>query len=198
LRANHEVEALVLVSGGIDSAACAHLLATRNFKVKGVFLDYGQAAAHAERRAVEALTARMNLPLEIISVHGASAFSTGELGARNAFLIFSAIFLMRQRSGLVAIGIHAGTPYFDCSPSFLDSTCRLVSEHFDGGLVVVAPFITWNKGDVFQYFLSAGLPLDLTYSCEAGTEPRAAAARHVGIEGRSDASQASLNQPQWR
>jgi 7-cyano-7-deazaguanine synthase len=113
----------------------------------------------------------MNLPLEIISVHGASAFSAGELAARNAFPIFSAIFLVRQRSGLVAIGIHAGTRYFDCSPSFLDSTCRLVSEHFDGGLVVVAPFITWNKGDIFQYFLSAGLPLDLTYSCEAGTEP---------------------------
>jgi len=84
-------EALVLMSGGIESTACAHLLSTRNFMVKGVFLDYGQAAAHAERRAVKALTARMNLPLEIFSVYGASAFSTGELAARNAFLMFSAI-----------------------------------------------------------------------------------------------------------
>jgi tRNA(Ile)-lysidine synthase TilS/MesJ len=78
-------KALVLMSGGIDSVACAHLLATRNFRVKGVFLDYGQAAAHAERRAVEALTGRMNLPLEIFSVDGASAFSTGELAGRKCF-----------------------------------------------------------------------------------------------------------------
>src|ERR1700738_1027673 len=120
------------MSGGVDSAACAHLLATRNFKVKGVFLEYGQAAACPERRAVEALTARMNLPLAVFSVHGAGPFSTGELATRNAFLIFSAIFLTRQRSGLVAIGIHAGTPYYDCSPPFIDSISRLVADHFDG------------------------------------------------------------------
>jgi 7-cyano-7-deazaguanine synthase len=114
-----DYEALVLMSGGVDSAACAHLLANRNFKVKGVFLEYGQAAARPERRAVEALTTRMNLPLAIFSVHGAGSFSTGELAARNAFLIFSAIFLTRRRSGLLAIGIHAGTPYYDCSPPFM-------------------------------------------------------------------------------
>jgi 7-cyano-7-deazaguanine synthase len=167
---DHESEALILMSGGVDSAACAHLLATRNLRVRGVFLDYGQAAVRPEKQAVQALTARMNMPLAIFSVHGAGPFSTGELGARNAFLIFSAIFLTRLSSGLVAIGIHAGTPYYDCSPSFLNSTSRLVADHFDGALAVVAPFITWSKDDVFQYFLSAGLPLDLTYSCEAGTE----------------------------
>jgi 7-cyano-7-deazaguanine synthase len=159
------------MSGGIDSAACAHLLVGQRIKVKALFIEYGQAAARMERRAVEALSVRMNLPLMIFSIQGAPSFSAGELAGRNAFLIFSAIFLARQISGLVAVGIHAGTPYYDCSHTFFESTSRLVGEHFDGALVLVAPFVTWSKEDVFRYFVSARLPLELTYSCEAGTDP---------------------------
>lgn len=168
---NPEREALVLMSGGIDSAACAHLLVRQRIKVKAVFIEYGQAAARMERRAVEALSARMNLPLVSFSVQGGPPFSAGELPGRNVFLIFSAIFLTRQRSGLVAVGIHSGTPYYDCSQAFIESTSRLVGDHFDGALVLVAPFVKWSKEEVFGYFVSAGLPLGLTYSCQAGTDP---------------------------
>ena len=37
--------ATVLMSGGIDSAACAAFLAAQGIKVSALFVDHGQAAA---------------------------------------------------------------------------------------------------------------------------------------------------------
>lgn len=164
-------EALVLMSGGIDSAACAHFLTKQGMAVRGIFIDFGQAAARPERRSVKALSAHLGVPLAAYRVCGAVPYSTGELLGRNAFLIFAALFLTRRRSGLIAIGVHTGTPYYDCSPPFIEAMARLTAEHTDGGVAVVAPFLNWSKGDVLHYFLTTGLPIGLTYSCEVGTEP---------------------------
>ena len=163
--------ATMLMSGGIDSAACGCLLQKQGFAVRGVFIDYGQAAVGPERRAVAALAAHLGMPLDVLRVSGAAPFSSGELTGRNAFLMLAALFLTRQRTGLLAIGVHAGTPYYDCSPPFIASMTRLVSDQTDGQITVVAPFLTWQKGDVLQYFVSVGLPIELAYSCEAGAEP---------------------------
>lgn len=162
--------ALVLMSGGIDSTACAHFLANREMAVHGIFLDFGQCASVLERRAAHAIAESINIPLHSFSVVGAS-FSSGELVGRNAFLLHSAAFLTGLRRGLVALGVHAGTPYHDCSLGFVESMARSFAENSDGALSVVAPFVTWSKGDVFQYFMSEKLPLELTYSCEAGADP---------------------------
>jgi 7-cyano-7-deazaguanine synthase len=163
--------AAVLMSGGIDSTACLHFLAKRGGNVQGVLLDYGQAAAARERQAARALAAHMHVPLVVYDVRGGPTFGSGELKGRNAFLIFAALFLTRLKSGLVAIGVHAGSPYYDCSPPFIDSMAQLIADDTDGQIKLIAPFLTWSKGDVFQYFVTSGLPIGLTYSCEAGAQP---------------------------
>ena len=48
------MDAWVLLSGGIDSAACAYYFQQRGDNVEAVFIDYGQAAAHAEFRYAQA------------------------------------------------------------------------------------------------------------------------------------------------
>lgn len=160
----------VLMSGGIDSTACAHLLQNRGNTIRGVFIDYGQAAAKFERRAAEEVAALLKAPLVIVAASGGVGFSSGELVGRNAFLIFSALFLSRCHAGLLAIGTHSGTPYYDCSPAFFDLIARLVGEHTDGAVSLVAPFLHWTKAQVFDYFTASGLPVGATYSCEAGIE----------------------------
>jgi 7-cyano-7-deazaguanine synthase len=163
------MKATVLMGGGIDSSACAHFLQTRGDEVAGIFVDYGQIAADRERSSVEQLCARFGFPLAVCQAIPPAPFGTGELTGRNAFLLFCAVFLMRCNVGLLAIGVHAGTSYYDCSPGFIDQISRLVAEHTDGRLQVIAPFLLWNKGEIVRYFANTGIPAELTYSCEAGS-----------------------------
>jgi 7-cyano-7-deazaguanine synthase len=73
------------------------------------------------------------------------------------------------RVGILALGIHFGTAYYDCSAAFMKAIAALVAEHTDGRLTLLAPFLEWSKKQVYDYFISAKLPIELTYSCEAGT-----------------------------
>lgn len=163
--------AIVLMSGGIDSAAVAHILKTQGHKVRGIFIDYGQAAAMPEARAVAAMATHLSIDVTTLSIGGKLAFGAGELAGRNAFLINAAVFLGGAHRGLLAIGVHAGTPYYDCSPPFIAQMKTLLEEQSDGALTLVAPFLTWHKPQIVTYFGEAGLPLDTTYSCESGTIP---------------------------
>jgi 7-cyano-7-deazaguanine synthase len=159
------------MSGGIDSSACAYFLARQGTEVHAVFIDYGQAAATFERRAAASMSAHLGLAFAEYAVSGSEPFSSGELTGRNAFLAFAALFLTRARPGVLAMGLHAGTRYYDCSQPFAEALTKLVAEHTDGQVSFVAPFLSWNKQQVYDYFVSSGLPAGLTYSCEAGQEP---------------------------
>jgi len=164
-----QVEATVLLSGGIDSAACARLLSTQRYRVRGLFVDYGQAAAQQERQAVTKLQDFLGIEVRIVETKSVNRFGAGELIGRNFFLISTAIFLGQARQGLVAIGVHGGTRYYDCSPSFIAQTNQLAQEHTGGSLSVIAPFLDWNKGQIVAYCREVRLPLSATYSCESGT-----------------------------
>jgi 7-cyano-7-deazaguanine synthase len=164
--------ATVLMSGGIDSTACAHFLRSRGVKVDGLFVDHGQAAAQREDDAVRSICRRLSMPLQSIVLAGTGTHRSGELLGRNGMLLFTALFVTRGESSLLGLGIHGGTPYYDCSPAFIQSIHTLIAEHTDGRVSVVAPFLDWTKRDVYDYFQDAHLPLELTYSCEAGGDGR--------------------------
>lgn len=163
--------ATVLLSGGIDSAACVHFLQGGGHDVVGVFVDFGQPAAKQERQYTRSISDYFSIPLRIVQASTQETFGTGELAGRNAFLMFSAILLGGCHNGLLAIGIHAGTPYFDCSPAFVARIDPLIRECSNGRVSVLAPFVDWSKDDVYSYFVNARIPLKETYSCEAGVVP---------------------------
>jgi 7-cyano-7-deazaguanine synthase len=48
---DHSRRAVVLLSGGIDSFACAHFLRRNHFTLSAVFVDYGQVAGAQELAA---------------------------------------------------------------------------------------------------------------------------------------------------
>lgn len=163
--------ATVLMSGGIDSSACAFLLRDQGFEVEGLFIDYGQAAAGAESRAVTSMADYLCVPLKRLKISGTAPFGCGEIIGRNAFFLFAALLTSDRNSGVIGLGIHAGTHYYDCSAPFVERARGFVEEHTDGRVSVIAPFTTWQKADIYDYFLMSGLPIELTYSCEAGTDP---------------------------
>jgi 7-cyano-7-deazaguanine synthase len=163
--------ATVLFSGGIDSASCAYFLKAKGFAVNGLYIDFGQIAAPLERRAIASLEQHLGVTVRILKVDSPRSFLDGEIVGRNAYLAFSALVFAETSPTTIAMGLHAGTSYYDSSLPFTSQLERLISECSDGRTSFLAPFLTWTKGEVYQYFLSTGIPLGCTYSCEAGTDP---------------------------
>jgi 7-cyano-7-deazaguanine synthase len=161
----------VLFSGGIDSTSAAILLKSAGLTVRGLFINFGQASQKMEQRSVARLKDIIGISVDEIHVGSRSALGIGELTGRNTFLISAALLLGNCDSGGIAIGIHSGTSYYDCSPDFAEKIDELVRQCSGGRLSIVAPFIRWSKDDVYSYFLSQNIPLHETYSCEAGTSP---------------------------
>jgi hypothetical protein len=112
----------VLLSDGTDSRACLQFMLDRHHDVSALFIDYGEAAAEHERLATGAVAKHFDVHLSTIGVTGGRSFSNGELPGRNASLITTALFFGSQQQNFISIGIHAGTPYYDCSQDRLSRT----------------------------------------------------------------------------
>jgi len=159
---------MVLLSGGIDSSACVGFYTSKKSSVTALFIDYGQASRRHERRAATCISNHFGIPLRCLSLKGAAQKCKGEILARNAFLLYTALLEFPYRSGIIAIGIHAGTPYFDCSAKFIRSCQILFDTYADGRVQIGTPFLDWTKGEIWTYSLQQSLPLAMTYSCELG------------------------------
>lgn len=164
--------AVVLLSGGVDSACCAHFLKGEGYPVKGVFVDFGQPAARREAQKVKEISNWISCELSEIKVQFTGDLSSpdGEVLGRNAFLINLALMSSGADACVIGIGIHSGTPYYDCGPAFLSSMSRVINEHTDGRCSLCAPFLDWSKKEVYAYAKSIHLPLEATYSCETNSD----------------------------
>lgn len=160
--------ATVLFSGGIDSTACMQLLKAHGYALYPVFVDFRQPAAQLEWDSVRHLSDHFECLPTRLAIESSSTFTTGEVVGRNSFLIFASLMHTPAKSGLIVIGIHAGTAYYDCSPSFFDRIAPLVSESSNGRFSLAAPLLNWTKRDVYDYFDTTGIDARCTYSCEAG------------------------------
>lgn len=161
----------ILMSGGIDSAACAQFFVERGDKVRGVFVDYGQRAARPEQRAALNVSNELQIPLVTLAFDSDQNFGTGEIMGRNAFLIFAALMGVRPRAGILSLGIHAGTGYYDCGREFVDNIGQVINSYTCGKLALHCPFLHQDKGFILDYLRSRSFPMNLTYSCELGTIP---------------------------
>lgn len=159
----------MLFSGGIDSLACAHYYRSREVhQVSCTFIAHSQAAEQSEQAAASLLSDWLGLSLHVIRCDSdGSQFSSGELVGRNLFLLSTALFFRRLQSGIITMGLHAGTPYYDCSEDFASQCNQLVTGMTDGAVQFECPFLSWSKAEVFQYVVDEGLPYESAYSCEA-------------------------------
>ena len=162
---------MILLSGGIDSAACVHFLRSQDLSVSGLFVNYGQAALSPERRAAKRISSFLNIDLQEIVLRGTKDFGSGEIVGRNAALIFAALMHAPRPPVSIALAIHAGTPYYDCSRLFVRRVSSLVSEYTNGRCALLTPFLSWSKREIVGYATEFNLPLSITYSCERGNIP---------------------------
>lgn len=163
---------MVLASGGIDSTACIYYYLSLDFKVKAFFVNYGQKSLNMEYKSVQKVVSHYGIELGSMSCKFQNNFSSGELIGRNGFLILAAIMANPCFKGLISLGIHSGTPYYDCTPAFVSDINKVVESYTNGQVMLDAPFLSWEKSMIYAYCKNEGVPVNLTYSCENGeTKP---------------------------
>lgn len=161
---------IVLLSGGIDSTACIYYYINQGFNVKAVFIDYGQIASKKELESAKKIAALYEVNLDIITLDHSLKFAQGEIKGRNAFLIFAVLLNYSKLQGLISLGIHSGTSYYDCSEHFSKNIQKILDGYTNGQLVLDTPFLKWDKKMVYNYCKINEIPIHLTYSCENGTD----------------------------
>ncbi len=187
-------DAVVLLSGGVDSATALALARDRGFRCHALSFRYGQSHAvelAAARRVAESLSAAehrvLELPLEEL---GGSALTDDSLQvprdrdlesgipvtyvpARNTiFLAFGLGFAEVIGAGAIHVGVNAVdySGYPDCRPEFIEAFRRLAGvatrQAVEGNPVeIVAPLLEMSKAEIIRTGDRLGVDYSLTVSC---------------------------------
>jgi 7-cyano-7-deazaguanine synthase len=196
------VEAIVLVSGGLDSAV---LLAAeaRHGRVHPLYVSVGLAWENAELRMLRQLVqapvfAGRVAPLDTLAfdmrdvyppTHWAMrgtppGYDTPDgdvyLAGRNLVLLTKAGVVAGSKTiGRIALGPLAGNPFPDATPEFFETMARALSLGLDHPIEIATPFVSLHKEDVIRLGVSLAVPLELTLSCmNPGDAPLP---RHCGL-----------------
>jgi len=132
-----------------------------------MFVDYGQAVGKSERHAAARIAAHYRSTHREVKLGGSTKKQAGVIRGRNALLLLTALAEWQSSSGTIALGIHAGTHYADCSATFISAMQRIFDLYSEGSLIAAAPFLKWSKRDMWEYCQTNGVPVHLTFSCEA-------------------------------
>ena len=158
--------AWVLLSGGMDSATCLAFYLQAGFRVHCLHVDFGQLASRAESIASKHVAQHFDVLLTVLRWTASTNQLRGEIVGRNAFLLAGASMEIGHRHGVLALGIHAGTRYYDCSPGFVTAMQMILDGYSGGRIRLGTPFLNWSKKEIIAYGRSERVPFHLTYSCE--------------------------------
>jgi 7-cyano-7-deazaguanine synthase len=186
-------DAVVLLSGGLDSYTAAAIAAADGFALHALTVRYGQVhareidAARAVARAVGVHRhVELDLDLRGIAVSaltGASAVPKDRpiddsipstyVPARNTiFLSLGLAWAETLGAGDIVIGVNAldYSGYPDCRPEYIaafEAMARLATKAgVEGGrLTIHTPLVSLSKADIIRAGLALGLDYGLTHSC---------------------------------
>ncbi|HJT99012.1 MAG TPA: 7-cyano-7-deazaguanine synthase QueC [Rhodanobacteraceae bacterium] len=196
----HARRAVVLVSGGMDSAVTLAIAREQGFASHALSVDYGQrhhselAAAmrvaqllgavehktvHVDLRSIggSALTADIDVPAD-----GGAGIPVTYVPARNTIMLAVALGWAEALGAQdIFCGVNAVdySGYPDCRPEFVDAFERLANLATKAGvegarISVHAPLIRMSKADIVREGLRLGIDFAATVSCyQADEEGRA-------------------------
>jgi 7-cyano-7-deazaguanine synthase len=194
--------AVVLLSGGLDSATCLALARSQGFDCHCLSFDYGQrhhAELQAAARVVEALGAAGHRVLDLgLAQFGGSALTDTSIAvptggvqpgipvtyvpARNTIMLSLALAWAEVLGSLdIFVGVNAVdySGYPDCRPEYIaafEAMANLATRAGVEGrkLAIHAPLIHLSKADIIRAGLALGIDYGLTVSCyQADADGRA-------------------------
>lgn len=192
-------QAVVLVSGGMDSATAAAEAASRGHDLHFLHTSYGQQTAGKEYECARDLADHYDarffrIETDHLQRIGGSSL-TGEdavadadteresdtvpdtyVPFRNANLLAMAVsYAEANDCSAVFIGAHTGDfqGYPDCRPAFFEAFQTVVDEGTapDTDICIEAPFASQDKSDIVERGLEFDVPFEKTWSCYRSVEP---------------------------
>lgn len=190
-----ERRAVVLLSGGLDSATCLYTAKAAGYALTAISFDYGQrhrAELAAAAQIAQGVAAEHRIVAVDLRAIGGSALTSGlevpkggkALGEANKVpvtyvpvrnLIFlSLAFALAETQNAVAIfiGVNAidYSGYPDCRPDFIESfstTAALASKIGREGKApeIVTPLLRLSKADIAKEAIRLKVPIAQTWTC---------------------------------
>ena len=195
LEMNQSANAVVVLSGGMDSTVCA-ALAVRDHgagATAALHISYGQRTQEREQQAFRAICERLGIETQLMfhtpffRAIGGSALTDEELAVPDAgpeigaeipvtYVPFrNAHFLSAATSWAEVVGarrIYIGavqqdsSGYPDCRPEFYRAFNEAIRTGTkDGAIHIETPLIGLRKSEIVTLGLELGAPFDLTWSC---------------------------------
>ena len=196
-----EPHAVVLLSGGLDSATALAIARERGFTCHALSVDYGQrhaAELDAARRVARTGSAREHRIMRVdLAGIGGSALTDRAIAvpesptegipltyvpARNTIMLALALAwveVLGARDVFIGVNIIDSSGYPDCRPEFIESFGRLAALATRAGVEgnpcrIHAPLIGWTKAEIILEGARLGVDYGQTVSCyQADDEGRA-------------------------
>lgn len=206
-------DAVVLLSGGLDSATVLAIARAEDYRCHALSVDYGQrhrAELHAARDLAAALGAASHVivPMDLRGI-GGSALTDPDIDvpetpadgipvtyvpARNTVLLALALGAAEARgAGDIFIGVNAVdySGYPDCRPEFIDafrSLARLATKAGVEGAAprIHTPLIQLSKADIIRRGTELGVDFARTVSCYQADDQGRACGRCDSCRLRAD------------
>jgi 7-cyano-7-deazaguanine synthase len=183
-------KAVVLVSGGLDSATALAMAQDQGFECFAFSVDYGQRH-HSELDAAGRVSGAAAVPLKVLSLDlrviggsaltddidvpedGTSGIPVTYVPARNTIMLSLALaYAEVLGAGDIFIGVNAVdySGYPDCRPEFIkayEQMARLATKAgVEGGeLKIHTPLIDLTKAEIIQAGTDLGVDYSITVSC---------------------------------
>jgi 7-cyano-7-deazaguanine synthase len=184
--------AIVLLSGGLDSATVLAMARSQGYKTFALSVHYGQrhvAELEAARRVANALGAHehrvMGVDLAgiggsaltdatvVVPEAGTSGIPVTYVPARNTLMLSLALGWAEVVGATdIFVGVNAVdySGYPDCRPEFIDAFERLANLATKAGVegarfAIRAPLITLSKADIIRTGIGLGVDYGMTVSC---------------------------------
>ena len=190
--------AVVLLSGGLDSARVLYVARKEGYSCYCLSFDYGQRHRR-ELESARRVASGVDAPLEVISFSlpwkGSALLDEGAsipkdrtlkemrggipstyVPARNTiFLSFASSWAEAMGASSIYIGANAldFSGYPDCRPEYFEHFNRMIAKGTKtetDAIQVIAPLVNKTKSEIIQWGTQLGVPYEWTWSCYEGEE----------------------------
>jgi 7-cyano-7-deazaguanine synthase len=192
------MKAIILLSGGLDSATCLAVAKSQGYDCYALSFDYGQkhcAELNAAKRIATAFSVKQHVVITLsIGNLGGSALTDKQIDvpdyvesssvpityvpARNTtFLSIALGWAEIINAEAIFIGVNAVdySGYPDCRPEYIAAFQHLANLATKAGLEgrpihIETPLVTLQKSDIITLGISLGVDYHLTVSCYRATD----------------------------